>query len=305
MYPKLGVIYAPEGVKVPDWDLDSDLAFNKTIGVRASILSAPMLGFESVAKPEDTGVAARSMNEYGAAVRDKDPSSYGLFATVPPLEYTEVAIREIQYAYDTLHADGVILFTRYGTGDGYLGNEEYVPIWEELNARHAVVFVHPTSAKNPHSFNEKLPSPAFDWPHETARTAMDLILNGRLKQFPNVKIILSHAGGTLPILAHRATMVAYPEFGATITAKDIIDQAKSFYFDLAQAGSSEVLPLILGFAKKGHVLFGSDYPYVPNELAEDYTRFIDEYELDDESRKEIYYGAAEKLFPRLAGKIQP
>jgi len=174
-------------------------------------------------------------------------------------------------------------------------------VWEELNARKAVVFVHPINNKNAVLFNEKLPMPAFDWPHETGRTAMDLILNKRLQQFPDVKIILSHAGGTLPTLVTRSTLIAQPEFGSIMSAEDIFQQAKSFYFDLALSGSQEVLPLILGFAEKGHVLYGSDYPHATNPVIKQYTKFIDEYKMDDEMRKEIYHGAAEKLFPRLKG----
>jgi 6-methylsalicylate decarboxylase len=89
-----------------------------------------------------------------------------------------------------------------------------------------------------------------------------------------------------------------------MSANDILEQAKSFYFDLALSGSQEVLPLILRFAKKGHVLFGSDYPHATVPFSKGFTKFIDEYEMDDEMRKEVYHGAAEKLFPRLNGTYE-
>ncbi len=288
-------------MKIPGWNVSSDKTFSNSINVQTSIFSVSTPGVTFISDPEESAAVARSMNEYCASLRDKDPHSYGFFATVPSLEHTDLVIRELRYAFDTLHADGVTLFTRYGNGDGYLGHPEYVPVWKELNARSAVVFVHPLNNKNGVLFNEKLPMPAFDWPHETGRTAMDLILNRRLEQFPNVKIILSHAGGTLPALVQRSTMIAQPEFGAVMSAKDILEQAKSFYFDLALSGSQELLPLILGFANKGHVLFGSDYPHATDPVSKHYAKFIDEYDLDDETRKEVYHGAAEKLFPRLKG----
>lgn len=182
-----------------------------------------------------------------------------------------------------------------------MGRDEYVPVWEELDARGAVVFVHHLSNKNGVPFNKKLFMPAFDWPHETGRTAMDLILNWCLQQFPNITFILSHAGGTLPALVKRYTLIAQSKFGAAMSAEDIIGQAKHFYFDLAVSGNSEVLPLILAFAEKGHVLFGNDYPHPTVSFSKELTRFVDEYEMDDEQRKEIYHGAAENLFPRLKG----
>lgn len=50
-----------------------------------------------------------------------------------------------------------------------------------------------------------------------------MILNRRLQQFPDVKIILSHGGGTLIALIQRATMIALPEFGETMSAEDMIN----------------------------------------------------------------------------------
>jgi 6-methylsalicylate decarboxylase len=286
---------------MPKWTKVLDQGFSKSIGVGTSILSVSVPGVTHIPDPEESAKAARSMNEYCAALRDENDKAYGFFATLPSLQHTKLVLQELRHALDTLHADGVTLFTRYGDGDGYLGNEEYVPLWEELNARKAVVFVHPINNKNGELFNEKLPFPAFDWPHETGRTAMDLIMHHRMEQFPDVKIILSHAGGTLPLLARRATLVSLPEFKQHIPAESIMEQAKCFYFDLALSGSPEILPLILGFAKPDHILFGSDYPHATAPMSTKHARFIDTYEMSDEKRREVYYGAAEKLFPRLKG----
>lgn len=295
-------------MKVPEWTLSGDRAFSKSIGIRTTIFSVSTPGVSHVTDPDESAAVARAMNEYCAKLRDDDPASYGFFATVPSLEHTALVLREIRHAFDALGADGVTLFTRYGGGgdhgDGYLGHDDYVPVWEELDARAAVVFVHPVNNRNSALFNDKMPMPGFDWPHETGRAAMDMILNRRLQQFPNVKIILSHAGGTLPALARRATMVAQPEFGAVMSAAEVLEQARSFYFDLALSGGPELLPLVLGFAKPGHVLFGSDYPHAPPAFSNPLTKFIDEYAMDDEQRKEIYHGAAEKLFPRLKGTYE-
>ena len=289
-----------KGMKAPDkWSVESDQAFPNSINVKHSILSVSTPGAMFVSDPEESAKVARAMNEYCASLRDGNPSSYGFFATVPSLEHTDLVLRELRYAFDVLHADGVTLFTSYATPEGYLGHPEYVPIWEELNARKAVVFVHPINNKAAIYFNNNLPMPAFDWPHETGRTAMDLILNRRIQQFPDVKIILSHAGGTLSALIRRSTLISLPEFGELMSEKDIFDQAKSFYFDLALSGSEEMLPLILGFAKEGHLLFGSDFPHATARFSQSMNKFIDNYPMDDGKREDIYNGAAKKLFPRL------
>ncbi|EWY99881.1 hypothetical protein FOYG_03810 [Fusarium oxysporum NRRL 32931] len=237
-----GVGAGLKGIKVPSWSVQSDRAFNQTHSITSAIYAVSTPGVTHIADPEESTRVARAMNEYTASLRDANPMN-GFFAT----------------------ADGVTLFTSYATPQGYLGHPEYVPIWEELNRRKAVIFVHPINNIAAVYFDDRLPMPAFDWPHETGRTAMDMILNRRLEQFPGVKIILSHAGGTLAALVQRATMIALPEFGDIMSAEDIVKQAKQFYFDAALSGSQEVFPMILSFAKPGHLLFGSDFPHAPEK----------------------------------------
>ncbi|KAF5571016.1 amidohydrolase family [Fusarium phyllophilum] len=239
-----------------------------------------------------------SVGSAALALRDANPKN-GFFATVLSLQHTELVLKELRYAFGTLKADGITLFTSYATPQGYLGHPEYIPIWEELNRRKAVVFVHPINNVAAVYFDDRLPMPAFDWPHETGRTAMDMILNRRLEQFPDVKIILSHAGGTLAALVQRATMIALPEFGEIMSAEDIVKQAKQFYFDTALPGSQEVFPMILNFAEPGHLLFGSDFPHAPEELSKGFTKSVDDYSLEDEKKTDIYCESALKLFPRL------
>ncbi|KAG7418921.1 6-methylsalicylic acid decarboxylase [Fusarium oxysporum f. sp. rapae] len=297
-----GVGAGLKGMKVPTWSIQIDRAFNNTYNIASAIYSVSTPGVTHITDPEEGARVARTMNEYSASLRDANPKN-GFFATVPSLQHTDLVLEELRYAFDTLQADGVTLFTSYATPQGYLGHAEYVPIWEELNRRKAVVFVHPINNVAAVYFDERLPMPAFDWPHETGRTAMDLILNRRLEQFPDVKIILSHAGGTLAALVQRATMIALPEFGDIMSAEDIVKQAKQFYFDTALSGSQEVFPLILSFAKPGHLLFGSDFPHAPEELSQGFTKFVDAFPLEDQKKRDIYYEAGLKLFPRLQGSI--
>ncbi|KAM0351667.1 hypothetical protein ACHAPU_002677 [Fusarium lateritium] len=293
-----GVNASVYGTGDPVWSIELDETFNKKYNIRSVMYSRSPPGVTDIANPQASAAVARQMNKYNAQLRDKYPIT-GFFATVPSLQYTALVLQELRYAFDTLKADGVTLFTSYATPQGYLGHPEYVPIWEELNRRKAVVFVHPTDNVAGVSFDERLPMPAFDWPHETGRTAIDMIINRRLEQFPDVKIILSHGGGTLIPLIQRSTMISIPEFGDIMSAKDMISQAKQFYFDTTLVGSKEMYPMILKFAKPGHLLFGSDFPQAPEKLSRGYTEFVDEFPMDHETKEQTYYKSALKLFPRL------
>jgi 6-methylsalicylate decarboxylase len=128
-------------------------------------LTAP--GVQVVPLSEQPALA-RSVNEYAAELCSKNPQRFRFFAALPSLFSTEACLTEIAYALDVLKTDGVTLFTRYGDGNNYLGHPAFRPIWKVLNARKAVVFIHPTTAATHNLINPLLPLPFLDYPHETA-----------------------------------------------------------------------------------------------------------------------------------------
>lgn len=245
---------------------------------------------------------ARATNDTAAAIRDSDPVHYGFFASIPdPIKHMSNALSEIARALDELKADGVILFTRYSSDNHYLGHADFLPMWDELNRRKAVVFIHPTHAVDTNLVNKHLPQPMIDYPHETGRTAMDLIISGTLRKYAaDCKIVLSHAGGTLPWLISRpASMLEFTPFGDGRTYEEIIEDARLFYFDTALSGAPLMLNLLFEFAKPGHILFGSDFPNAPKDGIRRLTQMSDEHKLSDEQRKSFENGAGLELFPRL------
>jgi predicted TIM-barrel fold metal-dependent hydrolase len=264
-----------------------------------AILSLTAPGVQ-IAPLEEQPKLARSVNEAAAKLRNES-SKFGFFAALPSLLDTKAAIEEITYALDVLKADGITLFTRYGDGNYYLGHKLFRPIWEELNRRKAVVFIHPTHPLNTDVWNPLLPQPIIDYPHETARTAFDMISTNTKRDFPDCKIILSHAGGTLPILLSRASIGIAMISRGSKSNESVIEDAKSFYYDLALSSSSHVLDTLLNHIPHDHILYGSDFPYAPSVTGEMFAKLLDEYKLSDETRAQIYYKNAQRLFPRLAG----
>jgi predicted TIM-barrel fold metal-dependent hydrolase len=243
---------------------------------------------------------ARQLNDYVAKLRDDDPEGYGLFGSVPSLLDTEACLKEIAYMFDVLHADGVTLFTRYGSDNHYLGHPDFKPIWAELSRRKAVVFIHPTHPVDTNLINKSMPQPMFDYPHETGRTAMDLIVNNTLRSYPDCKIILSHAGGTLPYLIYRpAGLLPHTPMSIGKSTEEIVEEARLFYFDTAISANPITLQALLTLAKPGHVMFGTDFPNAPTPSIEYFTKNLGEFGMDEKTRKEVYYEGALELFPRL------
>jgi len=253
----------PSGWKLPAWSVAASKSFMQAHSIRTSILSVTAPGC-SILQGSPAAQLARAINEEASAIRKADPTSFGFFAALPPVEDDALAaVTEIEHALDVLGADGVTLYTRYGPGPRYLGHEDLRPVWAALNARKAVVFVHPTHAADTRLVSPALPQPIIDYPHETTRAAVDMIISGVIRDFPDVKVILSHAGGSLPYLATRAAHLLADTSLTRLSAAEFLTDAKKFYFDTALSGNDLSLPLLLDFAPPGHMLFGSDFPYAP------------------------------------------
>ena len=239
---------------------------------------------------------ARTTNVYAAKLRDENPKKYGFFAALPNLLDKELALKEIAYALDTLKADGVTLFTRYGPDNHYLGHPDFKDIWAELNRRSAVVFIHPTHPVDTSQVS-KIPQPVLRYPFETTTTAVDMIQNKVVRNNPNCKIILSHAGGMLPYIVGRpASMLS----DGQEEVDDFLDDARNLYYDLALSGSEYALRVLEKFAKPGHLLYGSDTPYANDDIITYHTDWLDVYKFENPDLiNQINRRNALALFPRF------
>ncbi|KAF2444305.1 amidohydrolase family protein [Karstenula rhodostoma CBS 690.94] len=290
----------PSGWKLPNWSVAASKDLMQAHGIRTSILSLTAPGC-SILQGAPAATLARAVNEEAHAIRNADPTAFGFFAALPPVEAdATAAVAEIAHALDVLGADGITLYTRYGPGTRYLGHEHLRPVWAALNARKAVVFVHPTHAADTRLVNAALPQPIIDYPHETTRAAVDMITSGVVRDFPDVNIILSHAGGSLPFLATRAAHLLADARLTELSAEEFLTYAKSFYFDTALSGNDFSLPLLLAFAPPGHVLFGSDFPYAPTPTIATHTVAGAKVLAEKKGEEEVDLAAnALRLLPRL------
>jgi predicted TIM-barrel fold metal-dependent hydrolase len=225
-------------------------------GVAAAVISItnPGLWFGDAAA---TRRVARACNDYGATLVQDHPSRFGLFAAMP-LPDVDATLREIEYAYDTLEADGIGLFTSYG--DTWLGHASFRPVMEELNRRHAVVHVHPTAANCCRNleYAPGVGAGTIEYGTDTTRAILGVAFSGDAVRFPNIRFIWSHAGGSAPFLAGRIDR-------GSRNAPDrlpagFIAEARKFYYDLAGAANAGAVASLLQLVTPSNVLFGTDFP---------------------------------------------
>ncbi|MYU14494.1 amidohydrolase family protein [Streptomyces sp. SID8361] len=281
------------GWPTPDWDPQAalDMMDRRSIATGVLSISAPGSHFGD---DREARSLAREVNEYHAELVKDRPDRFGQFATIP-LPDIEGAVAEATYALDELHADGVVLLSN--AHGRYLGDKDFEPLWAELDARSAVVFIHPTEPPIP--MLSGLPSPVLDYPFDTTRTAVHMTAGGVMSQFPHVKVILSHAGGFLPYAATRFTVAA--QFNPGTTQEGILADLKRFYFDTAVSSTPYALPALLAFAEPGHILYGSDFPFASEQFGTQFDQGLDTYDRWTPGQLEaVNRGNAEVLFPRLA-----
>ena len=285
------------GRELPSWSAAEALAVMERHDVATAILSVSYPGVSLPDRHEAVAAVrarARAVNEATARVVQAHPGRFGFFATVP-LPDVDGALVEAAYALDVLGAAGVIVLAN--VRGAYAGAPEHDVLFAELAHRRAVVFVHPAALPGPPL--EWMPPFAADFLLDTTRAAYRLVQSGIVRRHPGVKIILAHAGGFVPYASHRLAAALTAETGRA--PFEILDDLASFYFDTALSGSPAALPSLLAFAKPGHVLFGSDWPFAPAIAVQWFTAQLDAYPgLDDAGHRAIARGNAAALFPQFA-----
>ncbi|MFD1658912.1 amidohydrolase family protein [Streptomyces caeni] len=286
-------IDAPGGRQLPQWSPQHAIALMDTYAIGTATLSLSTPG-TWLGDGAEAAEMARQVNEFGAELVKDRPDRFGYFATVP-LPDLDAAVHAATHALDELAADGVVLLAN--TDGIYLGHPGHDPLLAELDRRAAVVFVHPSELPAPPV--PGLPPFAADFLLDTTRAAANLVLHGIPRRYPNLKIILSHAGGFLPYAAHRITAALVAETGRGY--EEILEDLRGFWFDTALSGSPTALPSLLAFARAERVLFGTDWPFAPELAVAHFTGEYDRYPaLDAAGRHAIDRGNALPLFPRLS-----
>ena len=128
--------------QVRDWTLQRTLEEMDQNNVDTALLSLSPPGIHRGTDAQCRALA-RAVNENAAALRAERPTRFGHFATVP-MPDVDATLAEIAYAQDTLGADGIQLMTSYG--DRWPGHPDFDSVFDELNRRKAVVFIHPLTA---------------------------------------------------------------------------------------------------------------------------------------------------------------
>jgi len=313
-----------EDFSLMTWSPEQSLTMMDRQGIASAILSlsAPGVFFGDRDLARDL---ARMTNEFAARVVSDHPHRLGFFATLP-LPNVDDALRELDYAMDTLHADGVILLSNYA--GQYPGDPAFAPLFAELNRRKSVVFLHPTAAigaavpqgSNAGATLSDIPSAMLEFVFDTTRAVTTLLAQGTLERTPDVHYIIPHAGGTVPYLALRVAagamwkagkvtpgatwgvdMNQQERFAQVAQVGAAMSQLQRLYYDTAFSDPISTFPSLLALVEPSQLLFGSDYPPVGEGLVSLVLLRLGSYQgLDLPARAAMERDNALSLFPRFA-----
>jgi predicted TIM-barrel fold metal-dependent hydrolase len=289
------------GMPFPRWDAAGTLEVldRQGIAVAVTSISAPGVHFGDDAAAREL---ARRCNELSAKLVSEHPARFGAFAVLP-LPDVDGALRELEYALDRLGLDGVVVLSSQSDGR-YLGDPHFEPLMAELERRGAVVFVHPTVPKTSEALRLDVPGFVAEFTFDTTRAAVNLIWTGAVERYPNIRFILSHAGGTTPFLAQRLNAMSVSPAFRERAPKGVQHYLQRFFYDTALSAVPNALRSLQELVGPEQILFGSDFPFAPEPIARASVEGLLRYDgFDDAARERIARSNALALLPRLAARL--
>ncbi len=237
---------------------------------------------------------ARESNDYAAKLRSDFPGRFGIFAAIP-LPFIEASLAEIEYALDTLAADGIALFTSYR--DKWLGDPAFDPVMEELNRRSAVVFVHPEAPLCCRGLLPGIHEYVLEYGFDTTRAITNLLFSGAARRYRNIRWIFSHGGGTTPFLADRLVRAPLVNKAlAQYVPEGVMAELTRFHYDVAQIGRP-ALTALTSMVPISHILWGTDFPF---RNGTDYVEALNEFGFSAEELRLIERDNALQLLPKCS-----
>ena len=270
------------------FNIDLKLQEMDKAGVDTHVVSIIIPGVDLV-EPEFGLELAADYNDAVAQLEKQYAGRfYGLAAL--PVQDTKLALRELDRAVGKLGLRGMCLFSN--VAGKCLDSEELWPLYARLEELDTPIFLHPTLPV----VSDVLPGYGFEfiigYMFDTTIATLALIFSGVLERYPNLKVVVPHAGSTVPYLLGRADMESKNPWARS----DKIPELPSTYFRKLYVdtvcNSVATLQMALDCVGEDRVLYASDYPYWSLENS---VELMERMPVSEETKAKIYNGNARKL----------
>lgn len=240
-----------------------------------------------VEKTEDAIELAKIGNEDMANIVLRYPDKFMGAAAILPMNDVDAACREAERAIRELDLQGIQLYTRVNGVP--VADEKFRPLFRMMDDFGLPIWIHPTLNPNLDPDND-----LFSWEFELTSCMHKLVIAGIFREFPDIRIIIHHAGAMVPFFMGRVkyTLNLYP-----LPYKGLSEDFRKFYVDTAIYGNTPGLMDAYAFFGADHMLFGTDAPLGPKwGMIEGTIESIARMNIPEEEKHLIYKHNALNMF---------
>ncbi|MEU6289376.1 amidohydrolase family protein [Streptomyces sp. NPDC046988] len=259
------------GVPVPAWSPNLAVDFMNRYGIQTQVVSVSEPGVTYLSSAKDRVAMAQRLNTYTSrdlvhATSARLKGRFGGFAVLPlgsaPDEQdVSHAVTEAKRAVRDLKMDGVGLFSSYG--GKYLGDPLFAPLMKALDDLGAMVFIHPVTPQNHPDLG--LPPFLYEFTFDTTRALVNMLYKCVYQRYPRIRWLAAHAGGTLPYISYRTSLLTLtPAIAQQVGAAGLDDSSPHFrrlFYDTALSPAPQAMKSVRELAGTEHVLFATDWPF--------------------------------------------
>ncbi|MFF0483383.1 amidohydrolase family protein [Streptomyces sp. NPDC004435] len=264
-------ITAIGGVPVPLWSPDLAVNFMNRYGIQTQVVSVSEPGVTYLSSAAARVAMAQRLNAYTSRDLVHTTSArlkgrFGGFAVLPlggTVDEQDVshAVTEARRAVRELKLDGVGIFSSYG--GTYLGDPVFAPLMTALDDLGAMVFIHPSTPQRYPDLG--LPPFLYEFTFDTTRALVNMLYKGVYQRFPRIRWLAAHAGGTLPYISYRTSLLTLtPAIAQQVGAAGLDDSSPHFrkiFYDTALSPAPQAMKSVRELAGTERVLFATDWPF--------------------------------------------
>jgi aminocarboxymuconate-semialdehyde decarboxylase len=265
-------------------------------GVDRQVLSmwADIFGYGQ--PPEQNRKWHRFLNEHLARMCLSHDKQFSMLASLPLTNATDAAA-ELEYAVRQLGAVGAVVSANVENVN--LGELDLEALWTTVVELDVGVFVHPVQTEPSPRVAKFALTQIAQYTFDTTLCVGSLIFGGVLDRFPDLRLLLSHGGGTFPCLTGRFDCMHVLMDKAA--QQDVAMHPRSaymkrFYYDTI-VHDPAILKWLSERVSVSRVVLGTDYSFPPADM--DPLRTIGDAGFSDADRRAIEETNARSLFPAL------
>lgn len=266
------------------WDANLRIKEYEAFATQVQVVCTVPVMFSYWSKPQDCLELSRFLNDHIADLQARYPKNYVGLGTIP-MQDTELAIQELRRLKNELNIPGIQIGSNIN--DKNLSEPEFFPIFEEAEKLGMAIMIHPWEMMGFHSMEKYWLPWLVGMPAETSRAMASLIFGGVLERLPNLRVLLSHAGGsfipTIGRLEHGFN--CRPDLVQIDNQRNPREYLGKFWTDCI-THDIDMLKYILKVQGSEKVCLGTDYPFPLGDL--EIGKFIEESDLPKQDIENIF-----------------